>query len=286
MTMTQLQTDFSYCEEIIKQHSSSFYYAFSHLPQPKANAVYAIYAFCRTADDITDSGESPVVKRKQLNDLKTQLDMLAQGKAVQHPMWRALAHVCAEYELDLKPFYDQLTGQFMDLCFASPATLAQLEHYSYHVAGSVGVMLLPVIASCASVDLRAAAVALGTAMQLTNILRDIGEDYKMNQRVYLPTELMNRYAYTQTDLQHDVINDNFVQLWETIAGRAEQLYGSFYESLPLFDADSRAPLYLSARVYSSILDAVRSSGYDCFSKRNYVSRDQVNQIHAAVSQYS
>lgn len=282
MDSEQLQADFAYCETIIKKHSKSFYYAFSQLPPEKANAVYAIYAFCRTADDCADSNQPHKHKLESLQRLKKELDLFRDQAEMDHPLWRALRRVFTEYNMDIQPFYDQLTGQWMDLKFSIPKNMQELETYSYHVAGSVGLMLLPILASKAAANLRPSAIDLGTAMQITNILRDVGEDLHKKQRIYLPEEEMERFGYTQADLRQGLINGNFVKLWEKLAKRAESLYDHFYGSIDLFDVDSKMPLSLSAGVYRGILDAVRSNGYDCFSKRNYVTKETMIKISAAI----
>ncbi|MDG0792191.1 squalene/phytoene synthase family protein [Cohnella ginsengisoli] len=282
MDKVQLHADFAYCEAIIKKHSKSFYYAFSQLPPEKAKAVYAIYAFCRTADDCADSNGLPEQKLASLQRLKEELDGFRKGSEADHPLWRALRHVFTEYDMDIGPFYDQLAGQFMDLEFSSPKDMRALESYSYHVAGSVGLMLLPVLASKAEDDLRPSAVKLGIAMQITNILRDVGEDLQQKQRIYLPEEEMARFRYSPADLRQGVINENFVRLWERLANHAEALYDQFHGSLDAFDADSKRPLALSVGLYRAILDAVRESGHDCFSKRNYVTTDAIIKISAAI----
>lgn len=286
MSVEQRQADFAYCKAIIKQHSTSFYYAFSQLPREKANAVYAIYAFCRTADDIVDSPLLPEEKSQELHCFKSQLDLFRRNAEPDHPLWRALRVVFSQYGLDIEPFYDQLAGQFMDLRFAVPGTLHELENYSYCVAGSVGLMLLPILAARPSPQLRKAAVDLGIAMQLTNILRDVGEDLYAKQRIYLPAALMKAYRYSQDDLQSGLINDAFIQIWERIAARAEALYDRFSSHIELFDADSRIPLLLSAQVYRGILGAVRDSGYNCFFRRNYMSVEQMGQIGDEINYYS
>ncbi|MDI4647798.1 phytoene/squalene synthase family protein [Cohnella hashimotonis] len=286
MDTEQMQADFGYCEAIIKRHSKSFYYAFSQLPPQKANAVYAIYAFCRTADECADSNQRPEQKLASLQQLKTELDLFRDRSEADRPLWRALRHVFSEYEMDIGPFYDQLTGQMMDLAFSSPKNMHALEQYSYYVAGSVGLMLLPVLASKAEADLRPSAIQLGIAMQITNILRDVGEDLHQKQRIYLPEEEMERFRYTPADLRQSLINENFVQLWERLAQHAEQLYDQIQGSLDLYDADSKMPLALSVALYRAILDAVRSNEYDCFTKRNYVTKDAIAKISASIVDWS
>ncbi|MBP3965090.1 phytoene/squalene synthase family protein [Paenibacillus lignilyticus] len=286
MDTEQMQADFAYCETIIKKHSKSFYYAFSQLPPEKANAVYAIYAFCRTADECADSNQPQTEKLESLKRLKEELDLFRNRAEIDHPLWRSLRSVFTAYEMDIQPFYDQLTGQWMDLNFSVPKTMHELERYSYYVAGSVGLMLLPVLASKATADLRPYAIHLGIAMQITNILRDIGEDLHSKQRIYLPEEEMERFRYTQADLRDGLITESFIRLWESLAKLAESLYDDFNTSINLFDADSRLPLSLSVGVYRSILDAVRCSNYDCFSKRNYVSKEKMTKIGADISNFS
>ncbi|MDU0202117.1 phytoene/squalene synthase family protein [Paenibacillus sp. PFR10] len=282
MDSARLQADFAYCETIIKKHSKSFYYAFSQLPKEKANAVYAIYAFCRTADDCADSNQPFVEKLESLQRLKKDLDLFRTHAELDHPLWRALRQVFTDYNMDIQPFYDQLTGQWMDMNFTIPQNMHELESYSYYVAGSVGLMLLPVLASRSAEELRPSAIDLGTAMQITNILRDIGEDLHTKERIYLPEEEMERSGYTQKDLRHGLINENFVRLWERLAERAESLYNLSYSSIDLYDDDSKMPLLLSVGMYRGILDAVRSNNYDCFSKRNFVTKENMIKISAAV----
>lgn len=173
-----IASDYAYCEKIIKRHSKSFYYAFSNLPKDKARAVYAIYAFCRTADDSVDENKTSGLQLIALDRLTDELSHFAKGQEVDHPLWRALRDVFNRFDMDIQPFYEQLTGQRMDIHFISPSNLSTLETYSKYVAGSVGKMLLPIIASNAKTDLNRVAEDLGIAMQLTNILRDVGEDYR------------------------------------------------------------------------------------------------------------
>ena len=142
-------------------------------------------------------------KLQALENLKMELDLFNRGAEPNVPLWRALRTVFDRVFHDIEPFYDQFTGQMMDIHFSTPKTMQDLEKYSYYVAGSVGRMLLPIIASNSHRDLSIAAVDLGIAMQLTNILRDVGEDYYEKQRIYLPQEEMLKYQYSRSDLQKE-----------------------------------------------------------------------------------
>ena len=239
----QLDQDYLYCEQIIKQYSKSFYYAFSKLPKEKANAVFAIYAFCRLADNCVDSSGTRKEKLQALNTLEYELSLFEEGREMNHPLWRALRNVFQRYNMQIEPFHNQLFGQRMDLNFKTPKTLADLEEYSFYVAGSVGLMLLPILASQHTSVLEKPAISLGVAMQLTNILRDIGEDYHNNHRIYLPLEEMQNVSYTEKELENATINAAFVEIWEKLAIRAEYLYTNFENNIQYFDKDCRLPSF-------------------------------------------
>ena len=280
MVKSQLEADFQYCENIIKKHSKSFYYAFSGLPAEKRYAVYTLYAFCRMADDSVDENPTAPLKSAALNRLRMELDLFSRHEELDHPLWRALRHVFHTFDMELQPFYDQLAGQEMDIRFTSPKTLQELEGYSYYVAGSVGVMLLPIIASENQQNLKKAAVDLGVAMQITNILRDIGEDFSEKKRIYLPEIERFHFGYGQEKLGEGIIDDSFISLWEHMAARAEHLYDAFTVHLDQFDDDSRLPVAMAASLYREILNVVRENEYDCLSKRNFVAQERVGQLMA------
>ncbi|MBB4825477.1 phytoene synthase [Sporosarcina luteola] len=195
-----------------------------------------------------------------------------------HPLWRALRDVFNRYEMDIEPFYDQLTGQLMDIHFNQPETMEAMETYSYFVAGSVGRMLLPIIASQAKDDCVDIAVSLGIAMQITNILRDVGEDYVKHRRIYLPKQEMQVAQYTPLHLATYEVTEGFKELWERMASRAETLYDEFLGKVDLFDQDSQFAVLSSALIYRAILTSIRQNGYDCLRMRNYVSTHQMLQI--------
>lgn len=258
--------DFAYCEQVIKNHSRSFYAAFSTLPKEKAMSVYAIYAFCRIADDVVDEEAD----EKALMRLRKELELFEKGEEVDHPVWRALRVVFQTYPMDISPFYDMLMGQEQDLTFQQPKTQEELEDYCYYVAGSVGLMLLPLLTDRPE-DYQEEAIALGTAMQLTNILRDVGEDLE-NGRVYLPKEVMDFHGYTLERLENRTINANFTRLWEYEAQKAENYYEKSLDLVYNMNEDAKKPLLLSLLFYKEILNVVRLNDYQCFEKRNAVDK--------------
>lgn len=260
-----IEQDFKYCEDIIMENSKSFYKAFSSLPRDKSNAVYAVYAFCRRIDDLAD------VSKDIQSIMKFEEDFMAfkSGKTIDDPVWRALRVVFERYEMSYLPFEDMIKGQYTDMEFKQPPTQKDLEDYCYYVAGTVGLMILPIL-SRRHVELEPVALDLGKAMQITNILRDIGEDYD-NGRIYIPLEVMEKYGYGEDKLSKKTVDNSFISLWEYEANIAEKLYSKVLEELTLFDKDSVLPVLLSIYLYREILFEVRRSNYNCLEKRNYIS---------------
>ena len=263
--MTPTENDFKWCENIIKDNSRSFYRAFSSLPKHKADCIYAIYAFCRIADDSID-------ERKNFNELivlQNQLEFFLNGYDHDTPLWRSLRYVFDNYDMDPWAFRAMISGQKMDYDFRQPESQSDLESYCYCVAGSVGLMITPILSDKHN-EMRKEAVNLGIAMQLTNILRDIGEDY-MKGRIYLPEDKMKEFGYTEEDLRHKTLNDNFIDLWEDQAKRAEELYSSFENAFGYLDDDSLFPVIAATNLYSEILNEIRREGYSSLQKRAVVS---------------
>lgn len=269
--------DFAWCEEVIKRNSKSFYRAFSLLPACKRASVYALYAFCRAADDSVDRDKSA----EALDRLEGELVDFFAGSVPDRPLWRALEVVFGSFAIDERPFFDMIEGQRRDLLFEQPKTLADLEEYSYYVAGSVGLMLLPILHARAKVpeELKQSGIDLGIAMQITNILRDVGEDLD-NGRVYLPIESMREAGYSRRDLKRRLVDDSFVNLWESLAERAEVLYLPMQFDVAELDEDSRFATISSLFLYRGILDQVRDGGYQCLTSRSVVPADQARKLVA------
>ncbi|MGM0845756.1 MAG: phytoene/squalene synthase family protein [Bacillota bacterium] len=265
------------CEDIIKKNSKTFYKAFSFLPEENRNAVWAIYAFCREVDDIVDEGKNTQV---EILRFKEEFSRFSRGEHLsESPYWTALHDVFQRFQMELAPFEDMITGQEMDLSERRYHSINELESYCYHVAGTVGLMLLPVLAPGKEKQLRDGAIALGIAMQYTNILRDIGEDLTRN-RIYLPKETMIQHGYSTTLLEGNVVNSSFISLWESLAERAETYYQEALESISHYPAYSQLPVQSAAIFYRGILDSVRSNGHNVFSKRAYVSDGQKEKLLA------
>ncbi len=269
--------DMDQCEAIIKKSSHTFYQAFSKIKnRQQREAIYAVYAFCRHADDLVDEHQDS----EGLKNLASELLLFKEGITVNHFRWRALRRATKKFypkDYDYAPFFEMIDGQNMDLHHKPLDTEEELLDYCYHVAGTVGLMLIPILSKENHPLLKSFAIDLGYAMQITNILRDIGEDYK-NQRIYLPKSMMDQAHYSLEDLSFGKISTEFISLFEELAKKAEGYYQSALKQLHLFDQEVRIPLGISIVFYREIIQACRQANYDVFAKKNYVSDDRKNDI--------
>jgi phytoene synthase len=268
--MNHIDEAYKQCEEIIRIHSATFYRAFSLLPSDQRRAVYAVYAFCRQVDEIVDEGSEP---EKHLLEFEQRFEKFLQGTPDDDFLWVALRDVFSKYDMDTQAFRDMMTGQKMDLTITSYETVEDVLRYSYHVASSVGLMLLPVLAPGKQNILRQSAIELGYAMQLTNILRDVGEDLHRG-RSYLPKELFEKFNYSKKSFSHYEVNDSFIQVWEDLAVRAEGFYESGLSLMHEYPLTSRIPLQASAVLYRAILQKIRKKGYSVFTEKNFLSDEE------------
>ncbi|WP_338780977.1 phytoene/squalene synthase family protein [Metabacillus sp. FJAT-52054] len=269
--MEKLKAAYAQCEELIKIHSKSFHKAFSLLPAEKKKAVWAVYAFCRTVDDIVDEGAEP---EKELLAFEEDFKRFLNGNHDRsHYIWLALEDTFSRFDMDEEAFWDMIKGQRMDLTKTRYETLEEVFQYSYHVASTVGLMILPILAPRKKSTLRNGAIALGIAMQLTNILRDIGEDLDRD-RIYLPKEVLDQFGYTKAELESGVINESFISVWEYLAFEAEAYYEEAMDTIDEYPLHSRTPVKAAAFFYKAILNKVRSNNYRVFGERNYVTQDE------------
>ncbi|MHC5247134.1 phytoene/squalene synthase family protein [Enterococcus sp. LJL90] len=272
------QKDFLYCEEIIKKASKTFYAAFSQLPEQQAWSIYAVYAFCREADDLIDEDHDI----EGLYRLEGELKDFEANKVPDRPLWRALSVVFLNYDMDIQAFYDMLAGQKQDADFKQPQTQAELSQYAYNVAGSVGLMLLPILSDNWR-EIIPQGKKLGEALQITNILRDIGEDYE-NGRIYLPAAVMKRYGLTEEMLAAKIIGAELISVWEDQAAIAEKLYVDSLKMMPNINPEARSALLAASYYYREILVVVRNSHYQVFSEKPKVSHLRKLSLLAKIHQ--
>lgn len=195
--MSHLKQAYAYCKEVVKTSAGNFFLAFQLLPRTKRYAVYAVYTFCRAADDAVDELPDPSLRRVALEVVKSALERVYRGKP-KSQMEIALADTVGRFRLTKKYFDDLLLGMESDIDSVSLGTLEELDEYCYRAAGTVGLLCLEVFGVAGNAA-RKYAIALGRALQLTNIIRDLREDARSG-RVYVPKDLMDYHGVTVEDI--------------------------------------------------------------------------------------
>lgn len=269
---SELGEAYEKCQTITRTHAKSFYFSSHVLPRQKRLASYAVYAFCRRADNAVDVAEGPRRQDEALRNVgEIRGELLAvfdDTRPVDGPLL-ALRDTVEQYQIPREYFLDLLRGVEMDLTKTRYETFEDLREYCYCVASVVGLMMTRIFGLTSETALRNA-IDLGTAMQLTNILRDVKEDYAMG-RVYLPQEDLDRFGYTEEDLARGVVNQEFVSLMQFEISRAREYYQSAEQGVSfLADAGSRYCVRLMSATYAGILDRIEERMYDVFSHRAHV----------------
>ncbi|WP_429976042.1 phytoene/squalene synthase family protein [Enterococcus sp. DIV0086] len=260
-----IYNDYMYCKEIINKHSKSFSIVFSQLPEEKKNAIFAVYAFCRKLDDSIDVYKD----NKMLTKYEIFFKEMLLGKTINEPIFLALQDSFKKFDLSPRPFFELINGIRSDQNFEQPQSEKELLNYCYQVAGTVGEAILPILAKENHQELRNDAISLGCAMQLTNILRDVGQDLG-DGRIYFSKDTMEYFGITVIDQQF-VPKKNYQLMWEYYASKAEDLYIEGLSHIYLYDADSKMIVKSAAEVYKAILSAVRKIDYS-LDKKATVSR--------------
>jgi phytoene synthase len=261
------------CEAMTKQHAKSFYFASHVLPRQKRLDAYAVYAFCRYADDQVDLAADEDARRIAVARLRELLHAAyAPGDAagVELPWLPAFIETLRRRAIPKAYFENLLAGVEMDLGRVRIKTWEQLDTYCYHVAGVVGLIMVHVLTEPEPELLRPAR-DLGTAMQLTNILRDIGEDMQRD-RVYLPADELERYGLSDEDLAKQRYDEMFRAMMRSQIDRARDYYRAAEPGILALPNDgSRFCARLMSTVYGAILDEIERENYEVFDRRVRVS---------------
>ena len=271
-----LEEAFAHCREIARSEAKNFYYAFVALPEPRRNAICAIYAFMRQADDLADDESfSRQERRTRLDAWLADWRGVCQGGDSSHPVFLAVRDSVERFNIPLNLLDELVAGVAMDLDRAANdvpdtyATFADLYRYCYLVASVVGLVCISIFGYT---DPRAEKLAeeTGIAFQLTNILRDVAEDASRN-RVYLPLEDLATHGVSLEALLHRAAGapptDNERALLAATAQRAENFYQSAQQLLPLIDRESRPALWVLVSIYHALLKRIERAEYDVFSTR-------------------
>lgn len=279
-SLAPLDEAYELCRQITQKYSKTFYLGTLLMPPQKRQAIWAIYVWCRRTDELVDGPQAQLTTPETLKLWEEHLESLFAG----HPIDDedvALVDTLERFPIEITPFRDMIAGQEMDLYRSRYETFEELKLYCYRVAGTVGLMSSSVLGIEGN-HYGAAweqhpekylpkeeAIALGIANQLTNILRDVGEDAQRG-RIYLPLEDLERFNYTEDDLFNGVIDDRWRNLMAFEIQRARYYYQESEKGIRALNRDSRWPVWAALMLYQGILDVIEANGYDVFTTRAFV----------------
>ena len=269
-----LKAAYRECTRLTRRRAKNFYYAFISLPRRKRRAIYAVYAFCRQADDIADSAAEIPTKRLALVKLRARLQQAAAG-APQCPADRALADAIARFTIEPADLAHVIDGVELDLAVSRYADFEELSHYCHLVASAVGLAVLPILCDAHRRKVitqqdRNLATTLGIGMQLVNIVRDVAEDIACD-RIYLPREDLERFGVTEDDLRKAEASKALRKLVAFESDRARGFLREREKLLALLPRRSRGCPALLAALYSRILDKIEDNNYDVLTSRTSLS---------------
>ena len=253
-----------YCQNKAARSGSSFYYSFLFLPAEKRRAIMALYAFCREVGDIADEVQDTSVARFKLAWWRTEIANVFAGNP-QHPVGKALLPAVRQLDLNADRFNEIIDGMEMDLSYHRYPDFKTLELYCYRVAAVVGQLSAIIFGHTASKTLQYAH-DLGMAFQLTNIIRDVGEDARRN-RIYLPQDELRRFDVSVADVLNGVQSDNFRELMTFQAERAKTFYTRAFAELPAADRKTQRAGLIMAAIYRTLLDEIERDGFKVLNQR-------------------
>lgn len=281
--LPSLEEAYEACRRETAEWAKTFYLGTLLMPPAKRRAIWAIYVWCRRTDELMDSPEAqsrPVAELAERLDSWEQRTRALFAGEVRDGLDLVMRDTIERYPQPIQPYLDMIAGMRMDLNQHRYANFAELELYCYRVAGTVGLMTQEVMGVDPAYtsapwserpDTSEAAVALGIANQLTNILRDVGED-RGRGRIYLPLDELARFGYSEEELMAGLVNDNWRALMRFQLERARDWFARSEAGVRWLAPDARWPVWASLRLYRGILDVIEQHGYDVFNHRAYVPR--------------
>ena len=253
-----------YCQQKTAQSGSSFYYSFLFLPPERRRAITALYAFCREVDDTVDETSDASVARIKLAWWRTEISTMYKGTPT-HPVTQALQPHIAAYDLKEEHLQAIVDGMEMDLDQSRYLDYPGLQKYCWRVAGVVGILSASIF-GYKNPQTLAYAEKLGLAFQLTNIIRDVGDDARKG-RIYLPVNELQQFNVTAADILNFRHSEKFEALMKFQAERAQRTYDEALALLPKEDRRAQRPGLMMAAIYRTLLDEIQRDGYHVLNQR-------------------
>ena len=292
-SISQLDQAYEICRKETQQWAKTFYLGTLLLPQEKRKAIWAIYVWCRRTDEIMDSVEASTKSQDELSDNLDEWEENTKNVFrgnIKSELDSVLLDTIEKYPQSIQPYLDMIDGQRMDLNKFRYKDFDELKLYCYRVAGTVGLMTQNVMGIdsaytsapwSAMPDPSEAAIALGIANQLTNILRDVGED-RHRGRIYLPQADIEKFNYSEEELLKGKINNQWKALMNFQLTRAREWFQKSEDGIKWLSSDARWPVWTSLRLYRGILDSIERLDYDVFNNRAFV-KNSVKALEIPIS---
>jgi len=253
-----------YCQQKTVQSGSSFYYSFLFLPPERRRAITALYAFCREVDDTVDEASDASLARIKLAWWRTEVSTMYKGTPT-HPVTQALKPHLEVYHLEEQHLQAIITGMEMDLDQSRYLDYPGLRKYCWHVAGVVGILSASIFGYTNPQTLQYAE-KLGLAFQLTNIIRDVGDDARRG-RIYLPVNELQQFGVTAADLMNSRHSEKFEALMRFQTERAQAMYDEALLLLPKEDRRTQRPGLMMAAIYRTLLDEIARDNFHVLNQR-------------------
>ena len=292
-SISQLDQAYEICRKETQKWAKTFYLGTLLLPQEKRKAIWAIYVWCRRTDEIMDSVEASTKSQDELSDNLDEWEENTKNVfkgIIKSELDSVLLDTIEKYPQSIQPYLDMIDGQRMDLNKFRYKDFDELKLYCYRVAGTVGLMTQNVMGIdsaytsapwSAMPDPSEAAIALGIANQLTNILRDVGED-RQRGRIYLPQVDIEKFNYSEEELLQGKINKQWKSLMNFQLTRAREWFQKSEDGIKWLSSDARWPVWTSLRLYRGILDSIERLDYDVFNNRAFV-KNSVKALEIPIS---
>lgn len=271
MKDSHLAADYRTCQAVQRRFGKSYYFATRFFPPELRPHVHALYAFVRLPDQWVDepARNDPREIARYIDEYERTLQRALAGEWVDEPVLRAFAHTARLFQIPESYMHDFLNSMRQDLYRTRYRTYSELQHYMWGSAAVVGAMMLCLF-RCHHQTLLPPATRMGEAMQMTNFLRDVGEDWQRG-RIYLPQEDMERFGVTERDIAEGRLSESVVELLRFEVERTRALYREAEAGIPLLPSEYRYPVLLGSRLYARILERIEANGYDVFRQRAHTS---------------